>query len=171
MIEQNSNNEMPGWLKALLLIGGAILITYLLTKLFDYLFGSSKDKSKMPRVFISHSWDYDKDYRTLVKRFNHYGFEYYNHSIPEEKATDEETSREIEYGIRNKIKGCSKVLVLAGNYANNYWIKKEVQIANEMGKEVIAIRPWGNTSVPSYLNSNADKIVGFNTKSIIEKIK
>jgi hypothetical protein len=69
------------------------------------------------------------------------------------------------------MRGCSKVLVLAGKYANNFWIKKEVQIANEMGKEIIAIRPWGATSIPSYLKNDADKIIGFNAKSIIEKIK
>ncbi|OFY92199.1 MAG: hypothetical protein A3K10_03060 [Bacteroidetes bacterium RIFCSPLOWO2_12_FULL_31_6] len=125
----------------------------------------------MPRVFISHSWDYDNDYRTLIKRFDHYGFEYYNHSIPEEKALDEETTRKIENGIRNKMKGCSKVLVLAGDYANNYWIKKEVKIAKEMAKEIIAIRPWGEHTIPSYLKNDADRIIGFNSKSIIEHIK
>lgn len=167
--EQKNNTETPQWLQALIYIGGAILIGYLLAKLFEYLFGTEKETT--PRVFISHSWDYDDDYRTLVKRFDYYGFEFYNHSIPEEKALDEETSRKIENGIRNKMRGCSKILVLAGEYANNYWIKKEVQIANEMGKEIIAIRPWGTTSVPSYLKTDADKIIGFNTKSIIETIK
>lgn len=169
IIEQKNNVETPKWIEVLLYIGGAILIGYLLSKLFEHLFETEKET--IPRVFISHSWDYDDDYRTLVKRFDYYGFDYYNHSIPEEKALDEETSRKIEMGIRNKMKGCSKVLVLAGEYANNYWIKKEVQIANEMGKEIIAIRPWGSFSVPEYLKNEADKIVGFNTKSIIETIK
>ena len=173
MEEKNNitNEETPGWLQALLYIGGAILIGYLLAKLFDYLFGSGKSKGVTPRVFISHSWDYDNDYKTLVKRFDYYGFEYYNHSIPEEKALDEISSRKIENGIRNKMRGCSKVLVLAGNYANKYWIKKEVQIANELGKEIIAIRPWGNSVVPDYLKKDADVILGFNAKSIIETIK
>lgn len=170
MIEQEKNNDTPGWLQALLYLGGAILLGYLLAKLFEYLF-PEKEKGIIPRVFISHSWDYDNDYRTLIKRFDYYGFKYYNHSIPEEKAVDEETTRKIENGIRNKIKGCSKVLVLAGSYANNYWIKKEVKIANEMGKEIIAIRPWGELSIPSYLKKDADRIIGFNSKSIIENIK
>jgi hypothetical protein len=174
MSEQNNTNETPEWLQALLLIGGVILIGYLLSKLFDFLFGTEEEvkrKGSVPRVFISHSWNADKDYRTLIKRFKHYGFEYYNHSIPEEKALDEETSRKIEAGIRNKMKGCSKILVLAGDYANNYWIRKEIKIANEMGKEVIAIRPWGERSIPAYLKNDADRIIGFNTKSIIENIK
>jgi hypothetical protein len=135
------------------------------------LFGSDNEKEPTRRIFISHSWDYDKDYKTLIRNFNNYGFEYYNHSIPEEKALDEQTTRKIENGIRNKIRGCSKVLVLAGDYANNFWIKKEVKIASEMGKEIIAIRPWNTTSIPSYIKNEADIIVGFNTKTIIETIK
>ncbi|MCC6448439.1 MAG: TIR domain-containing protein [Chitinophagaceae bacterium] len=173
MIEQNNktNKEFPVWLQLLLVVGGSVLIAYLLTKLFEFLFGSDNEKEPTRRIFISHSWDYDKDYKTLIRNFNNYGFEYYNHSIPEEKALDEQTTRKIENGIRNKIRGCSKVLVLAGDYANNFWIKKEVKIASEMGKEIIAIRPWNTTSIPSYIKNEADIIVGFNTKTIIETIK
>lgn len=173
MIEQDNktNKEFPVWLQLLLVVGGSVLIAYLLTKLFEFLFGSDNEKEPTRRIFISHSWDYDKDYKTLIRNFNNYGFEYYNHSIPEGKALDEHTTRKIENGIRNKIRGCSKVLVLAGDYANNFWIKKEVKIAAEMGKEIIAIRPWNTTSIPSYIKNEADIIVGFNTKTIIETIK
>lgn len=176
MHNQSKQDKTSSWLEALFIIGGVLLIGYLLGELFKYLFGSdgkeaSAKKGTMPRVFISHSWDYDKDYRTLIRNFDNYGFEYYNHSIPEEKALDEETTRAIEDGIRNKMRGCSKILVLAGEYANNFWIKREVKIASEMGKEIIAIRPWNSSSIPSYLKVEADTIVGFNAKTIIEKIK
>ncbi len=165
------NDKIPGWLQALIYIGGAVLIVYLLARLFDFLFNTKAHNEKTRRIFISHSWKYDGAYRTLIKRFDYYGFEYYNHSISEEKALDAETSRKIENGIRNKIRGCSKVLILGGKYANNYWIKKEVKIANELGKEVIVIRPWGANSIPTYLLDNADQVVGFNAKTIIELIK
>lgn len=176
-IENKPENQMPGWLQALLLIGGTMLLAYLLAKLFESLFGEDDDDrserygASMPRVFISHSWDYDDDYRSLIKRFDSYNFDFYNHSIPEEKALDENATKDITEGIKSKMRGCSKVLVLAGDYANNYWIKREVEIAKELGKEVIAIRPWGANTIPPYLRSNADRILGFNTKNIIEKIK
>jgi hypothetical protein len=163
------NKKTPQWLQALFYIGGIVLAGYLLARLFEYLFPLGKGPK--PRIFISHSWDYDKEYKTLVKRFDYHGFEFYNHSIPEEKALDENTNRKIEHGIRNKIRGCSKVLVLAGPYANKYWIKREVAIANELGKEIIAIRPWKSAAVPEYLKTKADRIIGFNAKSIIEIIK
>jgi uncharacterized membrane-anchored protein YjiN (DUF445 family) len=107
----------------------------------------------------------------LIKRFKYHGFKYYNHSIPVEKALDENTARSIENGIRNKIWGCSKVLVLAGSYADNYWIKKEVEIAKRLGKEVIAIKPSKSTNVPYYLRNAADRIIDFNAKHIIDLIE
>ena len=41
----------------------------------------------------------------------------------------------------------------------------------KMNKEIIAIRPWGNKSIPNFLNENADKFLGFNTKTMIEILK
>lgn len=167
---QNKNNSTPTWLRILLIAGGTILIGYLLAKLLEYLFEDEKPE-KTKRVFISHSWKQDKDYWTLIKRFEYYNFNFYNHSIPEEKAVNTETAAKIEKSIRNKIQGCSKVLVLACPYANNYWIKKEIEIAKELKKEVIAIRPWNQKGIPKYLENNADKIIGFNANAIIETIK
>lgn len=167
---QNKNNTTPTWLRILIIAGGTILLGYLIAKLLEYLFGDEKPE-KNQRLFISHSWKSDKDYWTLIRRFEYYNFDFYNHSIPEEKAVDAETTTKIEKSIRNKIWGCSKVLVLAGPYANNYWIKKEIEIAKQLNKEVIAIRPWNQKGIPKYLENNADKIVGFNANTIIELIK
>jgi hypothetical protein len=164
-----NKREMPEWLKALLIIGGIVLIGYLLAKLLDYLF--SEDAERKRRIFISHSWRYDKDYWSLIKKFETYNFDYYNHSIPQEKAIDEVARQKIENAIRNKILYCSNVLVLGGSYANNYWIKKEVEIAKQLNKKVIAIRPWNGNSIPKYLDDAADRVVGFNAKTIIEEIK
>lgn len=164
-------NEMPVWLKLLFIAGGAILLAYLLSELFNYLFPPDKKTKVRPRVFISHSWRNNADYWNLIKKFKTQGFEFYNHSIEEESQLDADTTKQIEKGIENKMKGCSKVLVLGGEYANRYWIKKEIEIANRMGKEVIAIRPWGRTYIPKTLYNNADKVVGFNSKTIIENLK
>ena len=171
MHKNKNNEELPQWLQVLLVIGGAVCLGYLLTKLFEFLFDTWGEDEVRPRVFISHSWSYDNDYWNLIGKFQKNEFEFYNHSIDLDKPLDASTKSEIELGIRNKIKGCSKVVVLAGSYAERYWIKREVEIANEMGKEIIAVRPWGQSYVPPFLNKKADKIVGFNSKSIIEHIK
>lgn len=167
---EEQKSEMPLWLQLLLLIGGTVLAGYLIGRLLEMLF-EGEDSGRVPRVFISHSWKYDRDYWSLMDKFERNDFNFYNHSIDVGKPLDVKTSREIEEGIRSKMKGCSKVLVLAGPYSQRYWIKKEVEIANQLNKEVIAVRPWGQTFVPKYLESKADRIVGFNSIAIMENLK
>lgn len=170
----NSNdipsNALPKWVQYLIAAGVIFLITYLIIVFCKHFFGTKK-KNRTPRVFISHSWRYDNDYWTLIKRFIYLGFQFYNHSVPANKPVDDATTRRIENAIRAKISGCSKVLVLGGHYANSYWIKKEVQIAQAMNKEIIAIRPRNQYSIPTYLQLNADKILPYNARNIIKHIK
>lgn len=54
-------NEIPLWLKLLLIIGGTALAGYLIECLFEALFGE-EDRGPNPRVFVSHSWKNDRDY-------------------------------------------------------------------------------------------------------------
>lgn len=173
MSSNNSNtpsSALPKWIQGLLTVGSVLFLIHLMAKLIEFIFGES-EKERMPRIFISHSWRYDKDYWTLIKRFDYYNFEYYNHSVPANKPVDDASTQKIEKALRAKINGCSKVLVLGGNYAKGYWIRREVQIAQELCKEVIAIRPWNQYSIPTYLKENANKILGFNAQCIIEEIK
>lgn len=40
-----------------------------------------------------------------------------------------------------------------------------------MNKPILAIQPWGQQRFPSYVTQNADKIVGWNTSSIVFAIR
>lgn len=166
------NNQIPVWLTILLVIGGGVLAGLLLSKLFEYLLGtfSTEDEPK-PRIFISHSWQNDKDYRSLIGKFKNTGFEFYNHSIPEEKSLDTKSDKELEEKLRNQMIYARRILVLGGKNANRHWIKKEVEIAQELNKQIVVVRPWGEKNVPDFLKKAAHKIVGFNTQAIIETIK
>lgn len=172
MNHEEKQEDIPEWLRILLILGGTILLGYLVARVFQYLFNSNtKDDETAPRIFISHSWSYDEDYSNLVNKFSDNEFKYYNHSIPSDRPLNTTIEKEIDDGIRKKMSGCSKVVVLAGEYANRKWIKREVEIAKELGKVVVAIRPWGQKTIPSYLKKKADTIIGFNSKAIIENIK
>lgn len=148
----------------LTVIGGSVLLGKIIESL-------EESEEKNPRIFISHSWDFDNDYWKLIQNLGNYDFDYYNHSIDKGKALNAKTSKEIEEGVRRKIKGCSKVLILAGTYATREWIKKELEIARELNKEIIVVKPRGKNTVPNHLKYKADKIVGFNSKKVIEEIK
>ncbi len=167
-MDQKSQNQDNQWLNLLFTIGGIVLLGYLLVKLVAYLFPT---KIKRPRIFISHSWKHDRDYWSLIEKMEIKEFRFYNHSIPYDDQLDANNTKEIETGIWKQMKWCSTILVLAGPHATKPWVKKEVEIAQKLGKKIIAVRPWGNHDVPQYLKKGADEIIGFNSKTIIEKIK
>ncbi|WP_338378749.1 TIR domain-containing protein [uncultured Flavobacterium sp.] len=175
---ENKNTNNSSWLPLLISIGGILLLAHLMSKLIDHLIGnefkendSAERIRRKPRIFVSHSWKHNKDYNNLIKGFEKQGFDYYNHSISIEKAEDLKNEREIENKIKNHLLYSRCLLVLGGSYSNQYWIKKEVEIAKSLGKKIIAVRPWNTNNIPKYLENSADEIIGFNSKAIIEKIK
>lgn len=177
---ENRNQNNLSWLQILITIGGVLLFAHLVSTLIKYLINNElgeeegyldKRRKRKPRIFVSHSWKHNKDYSNLIKGFERQGFNYYNHSIPIEKAEDLKNEKEIENKIKNQLLYTRCLLVLGGNYSNKYWIKKEVEIAKSLGKKVIAVKPWKTKSIPKYLEKSADEIIGFNSKTIIEKIK
>jgi len=169
----NNNQGIPKWIENLLLIAGISLAMFLFIELVKEIFkGQDSDKIGKPRVFISHSWSYDKEFNSLIHRFEDYGFEFYNHSVPKSKPLDVNSRRELLEGLRAQMKGCSKVIVLAGMYVNNSpIIREEIKIAKELKKEIIAIRPHGAEKIPKIIRENADKIIGTYTPSIVNKLK
>lgn len=128
---------------------------------------------RKPRLFISHAWRYnDKYYRLLELLEDRKYFDFYNHSVPEHDPLDFNRKSELEALLRNQIRGCNCVLVLAGVYASyREWIQKEIEIANDYGKPIIGIKTWGQERVSAIVLKNATELVGWNTESVINSIR
>ena len=66
-------------------------------------------------------------------------------------------------------------LILAGVYGSySKWINKEIKIAQtkfKTAKPIIAIEPWGSQKTSVKVKNAADKIVGWNTESIVSAIR
>ena len=64
-------------------------------------------------------------------------------------------------------------LIMAGKYATySKWIQREIQIANQdYSKPIVGIRPWANEQVSSVVSNAADKLVAWNTSSIVSAIR
>lgn len=125
-------------------------------------------------LFISHSWTYSDAYENLVKLLNADPyFTYKNYSVPKNDPIHNATNDyQLKAAIRNQMQHASCVLILAGVYSTySKWINIEIQLAQEMGKKIIAIEPWGAEKTSVKVKNNATSIVKWQTASIIKAIR
>jgi hypothetical protein len=133
--------------------------------------------SKIYNLFISHSWSYSDDYDRLKNLLDNASyFSYRDYSVPKDDPIhNAPSSSELADAIREKMKYCSIVLVMAGKYSTfSKWIKKEIRIAKndfDPPKAILGIKPFASTQVSSYVSDNADEIVNWSTSSIVAAIK
>lgn len=133
--------------------------------------------AKTYHIFISHSWAYSDTYNDLIDLLDKdSSFSYADYSVPKDDPIhDAGTSKELYEAIKAQMSKASVVLILAGVYSTySKWINKEIEIAqNEFStpKPIIAIQPWGADRTSSVVKDAADKIVGWNSSSIINAIK
>lgn len=129
------------------------------------------------RIFISHAWKYGESYDNLVNLLNNAPyFSYYNYSAPEDKPLNPNgeilSKSEIKEKIRNKIALSQVVIVIAGMYYNyREWMEFEVSEAVRMGKPIISVKPRGAVVIPNFLELFSDRVVNWNTDSIVSAIK
>ncbi len=128
--------------------------------------------SKTYRIFISHSWTYSDAYEKIIKFFDERELDYYNHSVPKDDPVHTNgTAKQLREAIDAKMKGTSCVIILAGVYASySKWIQEEIDIAKEYGKPIIAVEPWASERTSQIVKENADRIVKWQGKSIVDAI-
>lgn len=132
---------------------------------------------KTYNLFVSHSWAYSDNYEKLLNLLDKdENFDYKDYSIPRyDPIHTNGTDKELYKAIKNKISPSSAVLILAGVYSTySKWIDKEIKIAKKEfvnPKTIIAIEPWGSEKTSKKVKDNADKIVKWNSSSIISAIE
>lgn len=125
-------------------------------------------------LFISHSWTYSDAYEKLVGMLNNAtNFSYKNYSVPKnDPIHNASNASQLKAAIRNQMQHASCVLIMAGVYSTySKWINIEIELAREMGKTIIAIEPWGSQRTSLVVKQSADKVVGWNTSSIVSVIR
>lgn len=125
-------------------------------------------------LFISHSWTYGDAYDRLVEMLDAKPyFIYKNYSVPKnDPIHNARYDYQLKEAIKRQMQPASCVLILAGVYATySKWINIEIELAQQMGKTIIAIEPWGSERTSTKVKSAADKIVRWNTDSIVSAIR
>lgn len=133
---------------------------------------SNRFKQRARRIFISHSWKLGSyDYQRLVSKLRNEGL-VYNHSIPKRKARPYLSVEELRNTFRKQLLWCSKVFVLAHkDLAPDGFVAMELEVANELNKEIIAIRPVAHQPVPSFIQRHATKIIDNNMTALVRAIQ
>lgn len=128
----------------------------------------------MYNLFISHSWTYNDTYEDLTKLLDNASyFSYKNYSVPKDDPIhNANNDRELYNAIEEQIRHASVVLILAGVYSSyTKWIDKEIEIAQNLNKPILAIEPWGSEKTSVKVKNSADRIVKWNTASIVNAIR
>lgn len=124
-------------------------------------------------LFISHAWDYNEDYYSLINKLNDYPyFSYKNYSVPEHDALNTTTNKRLYEALERQIAPTSVVLIIAGMYYyHREWIQNEIQIAKDKKKPIIAIKPWDAKKMPIEVSNEATVVVNWNVDSIVTAIR
>ena len=132
---------------------------------------------KTYNLFISHSWNYTDAYDRLTNLLSERGyFAFRDYSVPRgDPIHGAGTDAQLRQAIRNQMTPCHVVLIMAGVYATySKWINIEIDLALRgfaNAKPIVAIRPWGNERISEPVRQAADRIVGWNTESVVGAIR
>ena len=128
---------------------------------------------KRRMIFISHAWDYNKDYWTIVNWFkNAKNFKWSNCSVPSHDRLPDKTTIGLKRSITGQINPAQVVVIIAGMYAaHSDWIDYEIDEAVRLNKTIIGIRPRSQQRVPTKITGNVTKMVNWNSSSLISAIR
>ncbi len=130
---------------------------------------------KQYSIFISHSWAYGHNYDNLIKKLkSDPRFHFKDYSVPKnDPIHNAPSSIQLSNAIRNQMRFCDVIIILAGVYSTySTWINKEIAIAKGFTnpKPILAIEPWASERTSIVVKKSADKIVKWNTSSIVSGI-
>jgi hypothetical protein len=129
-------------------------------------------EDKQHNIFVSHSWEYDEHYERIVDFLDEVpSLEWQNHSVPSTDPLPVDTESALRSELRNQMKKAAVVVVSTGLYgAHSTWIPEELELADELGKPVIAMIPEGQSKVPTKIQKVADTQVGWRKASLVEAL-
>ncbi|KAF5073513.1 TIR domain-containing protein [Methanobacterium aggregans] len=116
------------------------------------------------KIFVSHISEEDEEYTRFIDKLNDsYDFQWENYSVPGKNLKDD---------IYKQIEPVDVVVILSGLYSkNSALIQMQMDVAMELEKPVVVIRPWGMEDVPGNLESMASGVVGWNTHCVVDNIR
>ncbi|MGC9516871.1 MAG: TIR domain-containing protein [Methanomicrobiales archaeon] len=118
---------------------------------------------KTIKLFVSHIEDYS-EYNLFLDKLNT--------AIDYQWEIFSDPNKIGENDLKDQINPVEIVIILSGQYSKDpSLIKKQIRIAKELEKPIIAVRPFGMENVPEFVENVAQDIVGWNTPCIVDIIE
>jgi len=145
-------------------------------RLADIVRSISSINHKPLSIFISHAWDFHSEYLRLVELlYSIKDFKWHNCTGYQCGLIPEDIDMFHDYLpglLKDQIRSAHCVLIITDIYMDNeYWIQKEIDIALELNKPVIAIKSQFFTPVPAIIEQAAKEIVEWTPESISSAIR
>ena len=123
-----------------------------------------EDDSEIYNLFISQLTVYNEEYENFIRKLEtSQDFHWKNHSIASATNNNE---------LKEQIKSAGVVVILSGLYSKDKdLIQHEIDIAVELNKPIVIIRPYGMENVPGNIEEVASEVVGWNTPCIVDAIR
>jgi hypothetical protein len=129
--------------------------------------------ARIYKVFISHSWSYVADLKSLQTLLENRG--YFNVQFEEASPDVPINSVNADYiksRLREKIKNSDVVLGIAGVYASHSdWMAWELDTAIKNNVPIIGVAPRGAQRISTVVTSRSKEDVKWNTESIVAAIR
>lgn len=128
-------------------------------------------------IFISHAWAYDERYEGIVRLLNSVaGFSWRDYSVPRSAPIVDRNSlmgvNLLKARLREQIRQASCFILIAGMFVHHReWVQREITIAQNYGKPIIAVRRRGQLRTPAEVEHYADQTVNWNSISLVTAIR
>lgn len=122
-----------------------------------------EEESEIYNLFISQLNEKNEEYDRFIGKLEASSdFQWKNHTIADKKDKKD---------LKEQIKLVDVVIILSGLYSKDKnLIQREINVAVELDKPIVIIRPYGMENVPASIEKAASEVVGWNTPCIVDSI-
>ena len=129
-------------------------------------------KDKTYDLFISHGWEYNDNYYRMLEFLDKVqnaidGFTYEPTSEAEHDAPHRKYEDELKVEMRAQIDRSDALFILSDQYEHYaFWLDFAMDYAQKIGKPILGMRPWGETTTPAAVEQHADTMLQWDTGDI-----
>jgi hypothetical protein len=122
------------------------------------------EDSKVYKLFISHIDKEDEEYDLFLDKLSaSYDLQWSDMAVRDKFLPEE---------ITQQMKPADVVIILSGLCSKDKaLITRQIDVATELKKPIVVIRPYGLENVSAHLERIAAEVVGWNTPCIVDAIK